>query len=69
MKKQTERGEDGIVKVKPKRGYPPMRNGCVNEGAGGGGNQAQALPHLAVSSSASPLASQGLSFLIRKVGE
>lgn len=35
MKKQTERGEDGIVKVKPKRGYPPMRNGCVNEGAGG----------------------------------
>lgn len=63
MKNQTERGEGGIVKVKPKRGGPQDEEQPCKAGA-----QARALPLSAVSSLAGRLASLGLGFLIHKVG-
>lgn len=65
MKKETERGEGGIVKVKPKRGCPQDEEQLCKVG----GCQARTLPRLAASSLASHLAPLGLSFLIPKVGE
>lgn len=58
MKNQTERGEGGIVKVKPKRGGPQDEEQPCKAGG-----QARALPLLT-----DRLASLGLGFLIRKVG-